>query len=93
MSTQPIEHDQAIAVIEREKRFLQSRLPELLPAHADQWVVVKDEQIHGFYTDFNEAYAKAIEQFGLQPFLLTQVRTQEPARLPSLTSGLLYAHL
>ena len=93
MTTQQVDHDAAIAALEREKRFLASKLRELLADHADQWVIVKDEQIHGYYHDPNEAYARGIEQFGLQPFLLAQVRTEEPAQLPSLTSGLMYAHL
>lgn len=88
--------EEAIRLLEAEKAWLKEQLPTLLSEHADQWVLVKDRQIHGFFPDNGAAYAAGIERFGANAvFLVAPVRADfdAPVNMPALTTGLLYAHI
>lgn len=87
-------HDEAIRVLEGEKAWLKEQLPALLDERAEQWVVVKDHQIVGFYPDNGTAFAAGIERFGADAvFLVAPVRADidAPVDMPTLTTGLLHA--
>ena len=46
--------------------------------HFGQWVVLHSKEVAGFYPDFEEAAAQAIEQFGRGPYLIRQIGVLPP---------------
>ena len=88
--------EEAIRILEAEKAWLKEQLPSLLSERAGQWVVVKEQKIHGFFPDNGAAYAAGIAQFGAEAvFLVAPVQADfdAPVDMPALRTGLLYAHL
>jgi hypothetical protein len=88
--------EEAIHILEQEKEFFKSRLSDLLREHAEQWALVKDKTIHGFFKDGADAYAAGVERFGPHAvFLVVPVRPDfdRPVEVPALVTGLMYARL
>jgi hypothetical protein len=88
--------EEAIRILEGEKEFFKGQLPELLREHADQWALVKDRTIHGFFRDGADAFNAGVERFGPHAvFLVVPVRVDfdKPVEIPALATGLMYARL
>ena len=57
-----------------------------------EYVLIKGDDVHGFFTSYDDALTRAYELFGLEPFLVKQIMTVERTHLitrhvdPCLTS-------
>ena len=62
-----------------EIEFYESRKAEWLKSHLDDFVVVKDNHVLGFFKNFHEAYYAGYEKFGDNvDFLVKRIASQEP---------------
>ena len=70
--------------IREEQKAFDEQLVGLLKEHRGEFVIFKDGAPAGFFKSNPEAYAKALELFGLKSvFLIAQVE-EEPPRSVSL---------
>jgi len=62
-----------------EIEFYETRKAEWLKSHRDEFVVVKGNDVLGFFADFHEAYCKGVEKYGINTdFLVKRIVPQEP---------------
>jgi hypothetical protein len=66
-----------LADIAMEIATYKTRLPELL-AREGEYVLIKGDQIIGFYKSFETAYRAGRRRFGLGPMLVKQITAVEP---------------
>lgn len=79
-----------VAVLEAERKFYDSKKSDLVRDHAGQFALIHDSELVGTFTTFTEAYEEGVRRFGITPFLVQQVREQEPtAQIPALVVGVL----
>ena len=64
--------------LEREIATYRARLPEFLREHPDQFVLIRGEDVIGFWPTFDEALEVGYDRFGLVPLLVKKVRAEEP---------------
>ena len=64
--------------LEREIATYRARLPEFLRDHEDQFVLIRGEEVLGFWPTFDEALEVGYDRFGLVPLLVKKVRAEEP---------------
>lgn len=64
--------------LEQEQTFFESQKTKLLQQHEGQFVLIKNQKIHGFFTTEQEAYEKGIELFGAQEMFIKQILKEEP---------------
>jgi hypothetical protein len=57
-----------------------ARLPELLSTHPGQFAAVVESEILGVWPTREEALTAAVERAGEGPFMVRQVRAEEPIR-------------
>lgn len=80
-------------LLKRELRYFEKHKAELLKKYANQFVLIKGEQLIGAFTTEGEAYEAGIKRFGNAAFLIKQVTKgeDETAYFPALALGLLHA--
>jgi hypothetical protein len=79
-------------MINREIAFFNNHLKDWLISQNGRTVVIKGEQVVGFYNSFDDALSEAAKRFGLESCLIRRVTTeQEEARIPAMTAGVLHA--
>lgn len=62
-----------------ELEFYEAHKSEWLKSNRDEFVVVKGEELLGFFTDFHNAYCAGVEKYGIdKDFLVKRVVPQEP---------------
>jgi hypothetical protein len=71
------EREDPVAEIAQEIATYRSRLPELL-AHEGEFVLIKGDQVIGFYSDQSEAIREGYRRFGLVPLLVKRITAIEP---------------
>lgn len=55
---------------------------EWLKSHRDEFVVVKSNEVLGFFTNFHDAYYAGVEKYGINTdFLVKRITPQEPVFL------------
>lgn len=59
--------------------YFLSKLPELLPEHKGQFVQIKDQKIHGFFSNIEEALKDAYQKFGNTDFLIQEITNEKRA--------------
>ncbi len=80
-------------MLEQEIAFYNEKLPEWLQQHANRFVLVKGQELVGFYDTNEDALTEGARRFGLQSFLVRRVEpTQTDVRIPALTLGILRAY-
>lgn len=57
--------------------FFLSKLPELLPDHKGQYVLIKDQKVHGFYSNLEDALKDAYQKFGNIDFLIQEITDEK----------------
>jgi len=78
--------------LERELEFYKRMKPEWLQHYKGQFVLVKDEQLLGTFTKFEEAFEAGIKRLGNEPFLIKQVTEEEEViQFPALAVGMIHA--
>jgi hypothetical protein len=71
-------------LLQVEQSAFDQQLESMLTEHADQFVVFQGGRAAGFFPTYNEAYAYALDTYGLDAvFLISQVirRDTQPASL------------
>ena len=62
-----------------EIELYETRKSEWLQSHRDEFVVVKDKELLGFFPNFYEAYLAGAKKYGMSAdFLVKRVVSQEP---------------
>ena len=62
-----------------EIEFYETQKAEWLKNHRDDYVVVKGNNVIGFFKNFHEAYRAGYEKFGASvDFLVKRIAVQEP---------------
>ena len=64
-------------VLEKEYKVYLKHLGEFTADHLDQFVLIKDKAIVGFYGSYEEALTSGLKQFGNVPFFIKEVREKE----------------
>ena len=64
--------------LEREIAAYERDLPELLENFSGKYVVYHDDRRLGSYDSFENAANAAVAAFGMGPFLIRQVRPEQP---------------
>lgn len=78
--------------LEQEQIFFESQKAKLLQQHEGQFVLIKNQKIHGFFTTEQEAYEKGIELFGAQEMFIKQILKEEPKNFIPAFSTNPHAH-
>jgi len=65
-----------------ELEFYEAHKTEWLKSNRDRFVVVKNEDLLGFFVNFQEAYRAGVDKYGIDTdFLVKRVVPQEPVFL------------
>jgi len=76
----------------QELAHYESIKKELLLSRQGQFVLIKDEEVIGFFSTEEAAYTEGISRLGNVPFLIKQiVEVDLPQTIPALFLGLLHA--
>ncbi|MBI2336143.1 MAG: hypothetical protein HYU97_05220 [Deltaproteobacteria bacterium] len=79
--------------LKQEQVFFEGQKEKLLQQHEGQFVLIKNQKIHGFFTTEQEAYEKGIELFGAQEMFIKQILKKEPKHFIPAFSTTPHAHL
>lgn len=72
-----------MAALQTEIEYYNRNADEFREAHRNDWVVISEESVLGFYRRFEQAALAAINAFGEKPFLIRQIDAP-PITLPYL---------
>lgn len=62
-----------------EAKLYEKHKSEWLRKYRDQYVVLKGENLLGFFADFHNAYCAGVQEYGIEAdFLVKRVVSQEP---------------
>jgi len=88
----PAEEPVSVAInfpLEVESEYFESQRQMLLQHHEGQFALISGQRILGTYTTEAEAYEAGLSQLGNRPFLIRQIRSEEPTlQAPVLFVGL-----
>ena len=59
--------------LDQEEAVFAANLVAWRETHLGEFVLIKGDEIIGFYPGLNEAFREGTERFGLEPFLVRQV--------------------
>jgi hypothetical protein len=66
-------------MLEKETKYFETKLAELVKTDMGKFVLIKDEQIYGIYAAPTDALKVGYEKFREQPFFVRQILlTQQP---------------
>jgi hypothetical protein len=63
--------------LEREQRVYESHLDEWRQAHLGKFVLIKDEDVLGFFDSLETAFGEGTKRFRLEPFFVKQITGDE----------------
>jgi hypothetical protein len=64
--------------LERERRYFENQRAEWAEQHEGLFVLLKDENVAGFFATEEEAFKEGLARFGTDGFLVKQVLKDEP---------------
>jgi len=65
-----------------ETQLYEAQKSEWLRTHRDQFVVIKEQSLLGFFDNFHQAYTAGVAEYGMNiDFLVKRVVPQEPVFL------------
>jgi hypothetical protein len=68
--------------LDRELEVYRRELPRLVREHPGEFVLIRGDEVVGFWESEGQAYEAGCERFGPEPFLVRQVReAEQPLRL------------
>src|SRR5271155_2256341 len=67
----------SIEAIAEEIATYKGRLPEMASEHEGEFVLIKGNEVVGFYPDDSSALREGRRRFGFVPFLVKQVKAHE----------------
>ncbi len=81
-------------MLEQEILFYNTHLKELVTSDLGKYVLIKNNELIGKFNTFDDALSEGARRFGLVPFLIRQIQTdQEEINIPALTLGILNADI
>lgn len=81
-------------MFETELAYYTEHKAELLQHHENQFVLIRENEFGGAYSNDAEAYKAGLQKFGNVSFLIKRVTEEEEVvRFPALTLGALNAHI
>jgi hypothetical protein len=81
-------------LLQQELAFFEQSRAELVKTHAGKFALVKGRRLIDTFTTFEEAYAKGVELFRTEPFLVKCVLPEDPKQaIPVLSLSLIHASL
>jgi len=79
-------------MLDKEWEFYSAHVQEWVKDHPDTFVLIKDENLHGFFTTLDEVLSAGTVRFGLSSFLVRRVgEVEQTVSIPALTLGVLRA--
>jgi len=64
--------------LKQELATYRRELPGFLKEHEGEYVLIKENQVAGFWKTFEEALEAGHDRFALEPFMVRQVQREEP---------------
>ena len=64
-------------VLEKEYKTYIDHLEQFLLSHRNQYVLIKDRRVIGFFVSYEQALKSGLEKFGNVPFFVKMVREEE----------------
>jgi hypothetical protein len=64
--------------LNREQAIYEANLSRWLSEHEGEYVLIKGDQVHGFYESRDEALTAGYSRFGIGPLFVKQVSPSEP---------------
>lgn len=65
-------------ILEAELRLFEGRLAEWFIHHEGKYALVKGGEIAGFFDTAENAYGEGVRRWGIAPFLIRQVLSEDP---------------
>lgn len=76
----------------KETAYFEHHVQEWLSIHLSEWVLIRGEELEGFFETHAEAYRVGVQKYGNTPFLVRQVTGDgSTVNIPVLSTGLLHA--
>jgi hypothetical protein len=60
-----------------ERRTFEVRLQEWRQEHVGEFVLIKGDEVVGFYGSLADAFAEGMRRYGLEDFFIDQIRPQD----------------
>lgn len=73
----------AIAIVRSAERFVEQHRERLVQQHGDQFLVIRDDEVHGAYPSFDAAVRAGYSKFGEEPFLAMAATEEEEVSPPA----------
>ena len=64
-------------VLEKEYKIYLKHLAEFAAEHLNQFVLIKDKMIVGFYDSYEKALTYGLKKFGNVPFFIKEIQEKE----------------
>jgi hypothetical protein len=79
--------------LEKERKYFEQNLSKWLSEHKGMIVLVKGEEVIGFYNTFDEALADGARLYGFDSFLVRRIEeeSEQEIHIPALSLGILRA--
>lgn len=76
-----------------ELQFYRDNLDEWLAHHAGKYVLIKEQELGGFFDSAESAFSEGAVRWGNTPFLVRKVAAEEEVeQSPALMFGLIHAN-
>jgi hypothetical protein len=80
--------------LEIETKYFEDHKEEWMEHCEGKYALIKDPEFAGTFDTMEAAYRAGIERFGVVPFLIKKIQTEEPVQhLPALILGIIHANL
>lgn len=81
-------------MLDKERKFYKKKHPQLVKTSLGKFVVIKGDEIIGIFNTVEEALGEGARRFGLQSFLVREIRheIETTVNIPALTLGILSAN-
>jgi hypothetical protein len=71
-------------VLENETRVYESHLSEWRQTHVGEYVLIKDDEVVGFYPSLSEAFDEGTKRFNLSTFFVKQIVPEDAVNISFL---------
>ncbi len=80
--------------LEAEYNYYEAHKEEWLKDRENQFILIKGEEVSGFFAKFEDAFDAGIKKFGKPPFFIHQIIREEHIEdIPALRLGVIYANI
>jgi hypothetical protein len=63
---------------EQDLQYYKKNKQNLMEKYRDMFILIKDETVHGSFSNFEDAHKRALELFGVEDVLIVQMTNQQP---------------